>query len=489
MVVYPRSFDGQFLIGHAGKMAAVAGGVAHATNDLAVVTIGKLPVTRVCDAHDRPIGMLLGYPVDYRAGKVVRELLKLDAEAPTYDELDTFVEDTIYRLGGAYLFVLDHAGVHRVYLDAGGSMSAVFDPERRLCAATTGLLLDEQEYTERFRQDLFDYLRIIDDGWFPAGLTAHHGISRMLGNHYLDLDTGRQVRHWPMAPIARAADPDQACMKVNAVVAATMQALLSDGSVATTLTAGNETRLILAACREFKDSLRLFTLAGPQELHLDAVRASDLARRFDLRHERLPVLYADQAGADQWLARSSHCIGGLNMRTYPSVAPMLEYSYFTGGVGGETGRGFFWRPGDAEDTELTAASLVARTGMPLHEDVVSAVDAWLQALPEVDTFLKLDLAFIELRLGCWGFSQTYATPEVRQIQPLIARESFVAMLSLDPWWHRENRMILRCIELAWPELLALPINKYGDYRDLGRPLARVMRNPRLIVRKLRKKFG
>lgn len=50
-------------------------------------------------------------------------------------------------------------------------------------------------------------------------------------------------------------------------------------------------------------------------------------------------------------------------------------------------------------------------------------------------------------------------------------------------------MILRCIELAWPELLALPINKYGDYRDLGRPLARVMRNPRLIVRKLRKKFG
>jgi hypothetical protein len=50
-------------------------------------------------------------------------------------------------------------------------------------------------------------------------------------------------------------------------------------------------------------------------------------------------------------------------------------------------------------------------------------------------------------------------------------------------------MVTRCIELSWPELLEQPFNSYGDYRDLGRTIMRALRNPRLIQRKLRKKFG
>ena len=78
---------------------------------------------------------------------------------------------------------------------------------------------------------------------------------------------------------------------------------------------------------------------------------------------------------------------------------------------------------------------------------------------------------------------------MREIQPLIARESFVAMLSLPPEWRRSNRMVTRCIELSWPELLSQPFNAYGDYRDRVRLVERAMRNPRLILRKLKKRFG
>ena len=81
---------------------------------------------------------------------------------------------------------------------------------------------------------------------------------------------------------------------------------------------------------------------------------------------------------------------------------------------------------------------------------MAAVDRWLKALPELDVYHKLDLAFIELRLGCWGFSQAYATPEIREIQPLIARESFLAMLSLPAdspidrtgWWRALHRAVV-----------------------------------------------
>ena len=113
-----------------------------------------------------------------------------------------------------------------------------------------------------------------------------------------------------------------------------MKTLQTAGPVATTLTAGSETRLVLGACKAFKDSLRLFTLAGVHEARLDALRATELARAFELRHARLPIRFADADGTAQWCARSSHCIGGPNSRTYPSVEPMAEYAFFMGGVGG-----------------------------------------------------------------------------------------------------------------------------------------------------------
>lgn len=489
MVAYPRSFAGQFVIGHADRMPDLGLGETRLLNTLAITTIGQLPVTPVHDNAGRLVGALLGYPVDYRREQVIKGSLKLDFAWPAPTDVDDAVEEAVYGYGGKFIFVLDDTQLARVYLDAGGSLSAVFDPERRLCAATTGLLLNPSEYQARFNQSVYDYLRVVDEGWFPAGLTAHRGIGRILSNHYFDLDDGVQHRHWPREPLVAAADPDEACAVINAVVARTIKTLLASGTVATTLTAGSETRLVLGACKAFKDSLRLFTLSGVDETELDALRAQQLARAFGLKHSILPIRFAEDDGVEQWCARTSQCIAGPNSRSYPSIDPIAEFTFFTGGVGGETGRGFFWRATDTPDLILDARGLTARMGMPVHEDVVAAVDLWLQALPDLDVYHKLDLAFVELRLGCWGFSQAYASPEICEIQPLVSRESFVAMLSLPTDWRRSNRMITRCIELSWPELLEMPINAYGDLRDFGRPFMRALRNPRLILKKLRKKFG
>ena len=124
--------------------------------------------------------------------------------------IDDLIEEQIYRYAGSYVFVLDDTEHRRVYLDAGSSLSAVFAPDRLLCASTTGLLLDAQEYARRFDKELHDYLHVADAGWFLAGLTAHRGITRMLANHYLDLDDGVQHRHWPHAPLPVAKEPDEA---------------------------------------------------------------------------------------------------------------------------------------------------------------------------------------------------------------------------------------------------------------------------------------
>ena len=72
---------------------------------------------------------------------------------------------------------------------------------------------------------------------------------------------------------------------------------------------------------------------------------------------------------------------------------------------------------------------------------------------------------------------------------MMSRDSVEAMLSLPPAARRTNGLILTGIRIAWPELLDLPINRYGDWRDRFRLARRALSEPRLIVKKLRKRFG
>ena len=46
-------------------------------------------------------------------------------------------------------------------------------------------------------------------------------------------------------------------------------------------------------------------------------------------------------------------------------------------------------------------------------------------------------------------------------------------------------MTMLCIQQEWPEVLTLPINKYGDLRDRVRPIQRAIANPRRAMRKVR----
>ncbi|MBL8772702.1 MAG: hypothetical protein JNK30_15065 [Phenylobacterium sp.] len=488
MIAYPESFDRQFTVARCGVVTPPAGSQTAVLNDLEVVTIGRIPLRRVYAADGALLGGFLGFPVDYRRGAVIQEDIRLDAPAPSAAQLDAFVEDFVFGHSGSFLFILDQPTARRVYLDADGSLSAVYDAERKVCAATAGLLLDREAYDARFRRELHEFLNVRADGWFPAGLTAHVGISRLMCNHYLDLDEGRTHRHWPTGQIAITDDPDAAIRRINASIVDTVRALHAGGRLTTTLTAGNETRMILAACREIKDQLNFYTVDSV-ETRLDAKRAQELAKRFGLNHRLLPIRYATPEQAEQWHARAGHSIGGPNMLSFPTVEALASFDFVSGGLGGEIGRAFFWRPTDTEASQHSAHDIAVRFGMPISPEVVSAVEQWMATVPPVDGYLMMDLAYLELRMSCWAFAQAYATPDNYAIHPMISREAFAAMLSLPPDWRRTNRMIIRGIELAWPELLSLPINRYGDYRDVLRPLGRAMRNPNLVIKKLRKRFG
>lgn len=483
-----RGFEGQFLLSTNPlelTFAADRGATVTTLDSLSIACFTRLSQHQVYDADGRKVGVLLGYPIDVDRGVAVDGEFVLPS--PLRD-VDAFVEQDIYGLAGRFVFVLDDQEYRRVYLDACGSVPVVYDPETGLAASSTGLLLDAQAYRDRFASELYEHLHVRRDGWFPAGLTAHRGINRLLPNHYLDLQSMSTVRHWPKGTITATTEPDAACRRIVSSTRSVIDACLEAGPVAMSLTAGNETRLLLAAAREAIEGIETVTV-DHREGRLDRVRAQELAERFNLRHTCLPVVVAGPQQAEDWHARAGHCLGGPNMRSHPTVAALSSFSFFLGGMGGEIGRGFFWRSTDTATTVIDASKLTRRFGMPAHDDVVRAVDGWLSGLPDqVDTFLQLDLAYLELRMGPWAFAQPPGTSPVRELHPLISRANFTAMLSLPPEWRSTNRMILRSIELHWPGLLELPINRFGDWRDPALLVQRALRQPHLIAKRLRKRL-
>ena len=153
-------------------------------------------------------------------------------------------------MGGSFIFILDVPGARRVYLDACGSLSAVYDPETRRVGATALALLDADEADRRFRRDLYDRLGIRREGWFPGGLTAHEGVSRLMPNFHLDLADFTVRRHWPRAPIPEDPDPEAMCERIMSSCEAIIDTVARRGETFIGLTAGNETRLLVAASRK-----------------------------------------------------------------------------------------------------------------------------------------------------------------------------------------------------------------------------------------------
>lgn len=473
------SRDGQFLISSTAT-AVPDGATRHPLTSVAIDVFGEFRVIPVHDTSERQIGALLGTPIDLEA-RVLPDALSIRSFL-THDNVDDVIEREIYRLAGSFIFVLDAEGLRRVYLDANGTKSLVYDPATQRAGATAMTLLDEPDYNARLRMDLHRRLGVDQEGWFPAGLTAHEGIHRLTCNHYLDLDSWTAHRHWPLAAPQAVDDPGPLFDALLKRMRRAVDVLREAGKVDVALTAGTDSRFVVSALSGLTRDLQFVTVAA-RGAALDVAGARALANRVGLRHQVLPYRRASRAEAEAWQIRAGHCITGSNMFLHPSVTPLAGH-YFLGGVSGEVGRGFLWLTA-TPDTPIDARGIVDRLKLPREPELIEAVAAWLAPIAHYDTLLKLDLAYLELRMCSWGFVDAYANPVRGELQPIISRANFDAMLSA-PWQMRRDSKVFRdAIRRAWPELMDVPINRYGDWRDAAKRLIDVVSSPRRAARKLR----
>jgi hypothetical protein len=421
-----------------------------------------LPVNELSDSTGTLIGWLIGHAFD--SDGLIQGRVKVPAHLASHEFSRSF-EQWMFGLAGRFACAVVAGNTPRFYADAAASLAAVYAREQPIVASTIGLVPGAARPSE--------LVPVIDiprkDSWYPFGLTPRSDVERIVANHYLDLDVWRPIRCWPDASLPTESETAPIVERIAARVERTVDAAAAAGPLSMNLTAGRDSRLILACARRHVGQIQFATTRLPDRTALiDCQIATVLARRHGLQHEVRALVSATEDELRVWLERTGHCVAGRTWRSAGISRPSRSSDRMNiSGLCGEVGRAFFWRPNDHGGATLSAETLLSRMGFPAHPLLVERCEAWLREVTVRDAFALLDLLYLEQRVSCWAGPAAYGHVGSRcTVLPLNHRRIFEAMLCLPPEYRREDGLAEDVIRARWPELLRVPFNRYVGARAI-----------------------
>ena len=391
---------GQFILGTSGS-ACPEGWSSERIGGWILGRHQSLPSIRLLGEDDRPVGWLLGYPIDGQ-GKFLGEGDALYVPGLA-DGTSTMCEQFVYGFGGRFLVALVGVQQPRLYLDPAGSLSVVYCTHQKVVASTPNLIPYDEQTCDRV--DLAREMGIPNtNAMYPLELTPRQNVDRLLPNHYLDLTEWQKVRHWPKEPLQSEGSVNEAVAAIAAITKRNIAAVVSRTPTYLRLTAGNDSRMLLACARDVVDRLELFTVSRTDDGGIiDTATARKIAKRFRLRHFVLQPQKPKQEDLDEYMFRISYSVGEvrgwLATTTYKQIDP--AYANLLGNVG-EVARTYWSRKDDSETSRVTPERLLEYCQAPRSDLTLSPLQRWLEAVPAADALQIMDLFYIEQRLGCWG---------------------------------------------------------------------------------------
>ena len=458
---------------------------------LPVITIDAAGID---DADDAVVGWLLGYPIT-SDGRLLGDGESLVLSGDAADLADD--------LGGRFLLIITQGEHAAIYPDAVASYSSVYCPSLRIAASTPALIPYDSTTTDR--HELIELLGIPRGGsTFPFGMTARCGVERLLPNHHLDLRTWTMVRHGPRRRYERGElSVEETADRIAAIVRRQIDAVMDHIACYLPLTAGNDSRMLLACASHRRHELALFTVdMSDLDGANDVATAATIARHVDLDHQRVPMVRATAADLDRWLYRTGCSVGerrGLEATT--TYQTLDRGRARLNGQIGDFARNVYRLPTDHEDTRLTVERITlqrashhdvdwrasispGRARFSLSPEVLGYVERWMHDVAEPDALRVLDLNYIERVVAAWASVWVYAEyfgPGFT-IFPMCHSEITALIMGLPDDVRRQETFNRILIGRQWPELLDVPINtatamttvrhkRRAIIRRLGRPAA------------------
>ena len=443
--------------------------------------LSRIPVK---DRSGAVLGTLCGYVIAGYCGAglhVTPDLIKADFDVP---DAATFEAQVLDGLHGAFVMFTHGALPHRLYPDCGGSIPIVFCAASKRLGSSAHMFLDPEEYEDRFNRPLHDSVvaNDVSGSWITGTLTAHHGIERLLPNFYLDLERWEAVRFWPHVPdFALSAGLEDTADLTAQALTGFLNAVAVEYRTGITMTAGFDSRILIAAARQVRDKVEFFTIGSAGE-GLDQDMTARISAEMGLSHRLTPIVQSSAEEKAQWDYWVGHVVRESTRNVFPTLHP-LSYDVILTGMYGETGRARLYRQ-DRETINTapaTAEFVLSRLTLPLVPEVVENVEHWLAPIVDLPRSAVLDLAFNELRFGSWAMGQAPVQKAMQlAMMPFAQRSIQGAFMAMDPVEQGTEALFNAIGARMWPEVMAYPVNKYGDYRDWTSKLTKVLHRDKLI---------
>jgi hypothetical protein len=325
--------------------------------------------------------------------------------------------------------------------------------------------------------------------WWPGDSTQFEGVKCLLPNHFLDLRTRIPQRFSSVGPGRRSVS--DAAREAADLLKRLIDGAASRYSLALPLTAGWDSRSLLAACKSSDARPHCYTLRMPGmlETHQDIRIAKALASRLGRSHqvidcsqepsrEFLDLYRASVDPAHDEAAAMAYALA----RTYPIGSVSIS------GHASEIAR-CFYHP-TPRYAPIDAADLAELTNMQSTEFVLREFGKWLHdARPAArQTGIDvLDLFYWEQRVGRWaanGQAQWDCIHE--RFTPFSCRPLLYLLLSVEPKFRRyDYYLYTKMIQNLAPEVLAEPINPDAlSTSTIGRIRKALVRRTSQLFRKL-----
>ncbi len=433
---------------------------------------------------------LIGYLLDPR-----------NPHASNADILDSLISsieeggdlfEFVYPLGGRWVLLVNDSNGARLLGDAAG-LRQVFHSDRQQvaelwCASQPGhiatvlkLEMDPQAvaFIEWFQAQS-------PESWWPGDSSPYREIRRLLPNHYLELQTGTVHRFWPRKPLPER-PLDTAATGIAETLTGMLQSAASRFELAVAMSAGWDSRLMLAACRPVARDLSYYTGKRPDMAwtHMDVRIPTRLLAKLELPHDIIE--HGTEVTPEFAAAFSNNVPFAHPGRLAPLQTELNYYKRQKVGVTGnvsEVVRCYYRRPA-GPDQEVTAEYLMNVTGME-HPFARTYFSAWLDDAGDPRGYNILDLFYWEQRAGSWfahnclEFDSTWRDVFI----PFNSRQLLAVMLAVDESLRKEPDFELyrQLMVKLWPEVLSEPINPAENRKGPRKYL-------RAVVRRLRRQFG
>jgi len=302
------------------------------------------------------------------------------------------------ELAGSYAILIFVGEEITIYNDSAGMMGVYYNTGK-LEAASTPAFLSRSNFDQEKQHD-FKFGPGND--WYIGSTTPYSNIKKLIPNCSLQLIKGESKRFWPINDELFPADNstnEEIVDKIIRLMRSLMNGVKTKGNALISITGGQDSRVVLAACKSNWNNLKFFTISGNTIDKRDITIAKQLVKKTGINHK-----FYEIKPTPSWLFEmydeisSGESIGMRREISGTCIDIGSGQAIHVNGNLGAICKSYYWHSKNPQTFEVAS---VIKDFISPGQLTIDSVEEWLATVPSMPATSLYNLFYLEQRGGRW----------------------------------------------------------------------------------------